>query len=142
MNETADCHAFEALHGPLGEDRLNHMTVDIGQSTIEPVVIVSELLVIEAEQVKDGRIKIPDGGRVDLAAASKGSGGPMARSTADARPEHPAGKTIRVVVAAGRPGLMGGHPAELGRPEYERIVEHSALGQIGDQGGGRLIENG
>ena len=128
-------------YGSLRDDRLDHVTVNVGQSPIEPVVIVGQLFVIETEQVEYGCIEVPHGRRIDLTPPPEGIGGSVARSTSDPGAEHPASETVRIMIAACGPRLMGGHPPELGRPEDERVVEHSALGQVGNQGGGRLIEN-
>ena len=46
------------------------------------------------------------------------------------------------MIAAGRAFLMRGHTAEFGAPNNEGVLQHAALFEIGQEGGGRLIEDG
>ena len=46
---------------------------------------------------------------------------------------------IAAVVALER-ALRERRPPELGAEDHERVVEHAALLQVGDQPGGRLID--
>lgn len=43
-----------------GEDILDDVSMDIGQATFEPVVVVGEALVIETHEVEDGGVEIID----------------------------------------------------------------------------------
>ena len=116
MNETTDCHAFGTFRILLSNDWFDHMTMNISQTTIEAIVIIGELLMIETQQVENRRIKVPNRRRIDFTASSKRIGGPITGSSSNTRTEHPAGKTIGVVVATTRPRLMRGHPTEFGGP--------------------------
>ena len=45
-----------------GDDFFDHVTGDVGQSLVSPVVPVREPRVIDAQEVEDGRVKIVDMG--------------------------------------------------------------------------------
>ena len=141
MNENADCHAWDRLPGVSGDDRLDHMTVDVGQTAIEAVVIVGKLFMIESEQMQHGGIEVPHGRRIDFAASPEGIGCPVTGSSLNACPEHPARETIRIVISSGGSRLVRWHPTEFGGPQDERIVEHPALRKVGNQSSGRLIKD-
>ena len=49
----------------------------------------------------------------------------------DAGAQHPAGEAIGVVVAPRGALLPGGHPAKLGRPQHQRVVQQASLPQVG-----------
>ena len=51
------------------------MPVDVGQSAFEAVVIVSEALVVQAEEVEDGRMEIIYGGDILFRLPTKGISG-------------------------------------------------------------------
>ena len=51
------------------------MPVDVGQSAFEAVVIVSQALVVQAEEVEDGRMEIIYGGDILFRLPAKGISG-------------------------------------------------------------------
>src|SRR5205085_614141 len=61
--------------------------------------------------------------------------GAVAEAAADAAAAEPVGEAERVVVAAPA-ALAARHPAELRRPQDERVVEQAALLEVLDQRGG------
>ena len=48
----------------LALDFLDHVTVDVGQATIDPIVSHEELRVIDAQQIQDGGVDVVDLGRI------------------------------------------------------------------------------
>ena len=46
----------------LGHDFADHVAVDVGEAAVEAVVVPGEALVVEAEQVQDRGVEVPDGG--------------------------------------------------------------------------------
>ena len=50
-------------------------------------------------------------------------------------------KRVGVVVAAGRARLVRRHPAEFGGPENQRVLEQAPLLEVGQKGGGGLVED-
>src|SRR5215470_10013440 len=99
-----------------GEDVLDDVSVDIGQAAVDAVVADGQLLVIDAEQVQDGRVQVVAvrlalGGLVaELVAGAVGHAG------LDAGAGEPGDERPAVMVAASCP-LCERHAAELGRPD-------------------------
>jgi hypothetical protein len=119
----------------------NYVPVHVREPAVRPVVIVSQLLVIQAEQMQNRRIEIVyRRDRFDRA-PPEFIGGAVADAALDARTHQPDREAVRVVIAPRRPFLMRRHAPELGGPENKDIFEHTALFQIGEQGRRRLIED-
>jgi len=95
--------------------------VDAGQPAIQPVVIVGQPFVIEAQQMENRGIEIPNRGGIDFGPTAKLVGCAVADARLNACAHHPTSKAIGIVVAAGRSFLASRHPTEFGRPENERI---------------------
>ena len=77
---------------------------------------------------------------VDRAAAEI-VGRAVAHAALYPRAHHPAGEAVRVVIAARGAVLPRRHAAELRRPQHERIFEQPALFEVGEQRGGRRVED-
>src|SRR5437868_6018485 len=68
-------------------------------------------------------------------------GGAIGQAGAEAAAGHPAGEGALVVVAAaGAEALSEGGPAELGRPDDQRVVEQTAGLQVLEQSGEGPVE--
>ena len=119
------------------------MAMHIGQPVVSSLKKVSQLFVVDAELVEDGGVKIVDVDGVfgdvvaEFVRSSVGDAG------LDASAGHPDGETFGVVVAAiiftGEFALAVGGSAEFATPDHEGVVEHAALLEVLDQGGGRLV---
>jgi len=96
--------------------------MNVGQAAVKAIIIISQFFMLETEQMQGSRVKIPDGGRIELSPAAEFVGGAIAGSPLDAGAHHPAGEAVRIVIAAECPGLMCGHAAEFGRPEDQRFI--------------------
>ena len=114
----------------------------IGQSAFEAVVIVSEALVVQAEEVEDGGVEIVDGGDVLFRLPAECIRGAMGMAALDAGAGEPGGKAFGVVVAAAGAFLESRHAAELSAPHDQRVLEQTALFEVAQQGGGGLVEHG
>src|SRR4051794_37103155 len=106
------------------------MTVNVGQFAIDAVVVVAKAVEIKAEEVEDGAVELPDVGDLFDRTPAELVGGTVAGAALDAGAHHPGSEGIRVVIAAGGVGLVGGHSPEFCRPEDEGVLEQSALFEI------------
>ena len=57
--------------GTSRENAPDDVPVHVGQATIGAIMVIREFLVIEAEQVQNGRVKVVDGCHVDHGAAAE-----------------------------------------------------------------------
>ena len=108
--------------------------MDIGEPSVNPVVAHGQLFVVDAELVQDGGVNVVAGSRV---VAVGGAEAPfVAFAIRHAALDAPAGEPVcehkRVVIPA-LAALGARHPAELSRPEDERVVEHAALFEVENQ---------
>src|SRR4051812_46132955 len=99
----------------------------VGQLAIEPVVRPSQTLEVESQDVQRGRVELPDIGHSFDAAAAEFVSGAIAHTPLYASAHHPHGERIWIVIAAGSIHLMGRHAAKLGGPQYQRVIQQSAL---------------
>jgi len=97
--------------------------------------------VVEAHEVKNGRIEVVDAGGVFFGLGAEVVTGAVAMAFFDAGPGEEAGKGIGVVVAAGAVALQERHTTEFGSPDHQGVVEHTALFEIGDKGRGGLVHD-
>ena len=96
---------------------------------------------VEAQQVQDGGVEVPHGGRVFRGPTAELVRGAVAGAALDSGTHQPAREAVRVVVAAGRAGLVSRHAAELGGPQHQRVGQQAALLQVGQQRRRGLIED-
>src|SRR6056297_1464216 len=113
----------------------------VSQASIEPVVIPRQSFVLKTQQVQDGGVEIPDGGGIHFGSTAKFVGGSVADSALYTGTHHPAGKTVRIVIAASGPRLVRWHATEFGRPQHQRVVEQSGSFEVAQQSGRRLVED-
>ena len=132
----------KGLKFDLREEVFDDVAVDVGEAEVAAGVGVGEFFVIEAEEVEDGGVEVVDGGDIDGGAAAEFVGLAIADAAFDTGAHHPGGEGVGVVIASAGAFLMGGHAAEFGAPDDEDIVQHAALFEIGEEGGGGLIEDG
>ena len=94
------------------------MTMHIGQSTVNSVVAYGELLVVDAQLVKDRGVdvvaarRVVPVGRAEAPLVAFAVSHPSAYATTG----EPVGEHERVVIAA-LAALRAGHPAKLGGPK-------------------------
>ena len=115
--------------------------MDVCEPALEAVVVVGEAFVVEAHEVKNGRIEVVNAGGVFFGFGAEVVTGAVAMAFFDAGPGEEAGKGVGVVVAAGAVALEEGHSTEFGSPDDQGVVEHTALFEIGDKGSGGLVHD-
>lgn len=115
--------------------------MDVGQATVEAVVVVRETFVIEAEKVKDGGPKIPHRGWVFLGAATKLIRRSVAGASFDTGTHHPESKAIGIVITTGGVVLMGRHAAKFSAPNNKSVIQKAPLLEVGEKGCGRLVKD-
>ena len=102
-------------------------------------MVIGEALVVEAHEVKNGRIEVVNAGRIFFGFGAEVVTGAVAMAFFDACPSEEASKGIGVVVAAGAVALQERHSTKFGSPDHQGVVEHTALFEIGDKGRGGLV---
>ncbi len=107
--------------------------MNIRQPALGAVVVIRELLMVQAQQVKDGGVEVVDIHHVFNRLVAEGIGGAEAESVLDARAGEPGGESLGVVIAALGSLLERGHAAELGGPDDQRIVEHAPRLEVDQQ---------
>jgi len=106
----------------LGNDVVNHVTMNIGQPEIASCIAIGKPFVIQSEKVEDGRVQVV---KMDLvldriiAVVIRGT---VLEARFDASTGHPHGKCFWVMVPS--VGALGGRgPAELAAPKHKRVLE-------------------
>ncbi len=133
---------LEVLGVKSGKYLPDDIPVNIGQAAFQAVVVLGQALVIQSQEVQDGRIEIPDGGSIDGRPASECIGFPVTHAAPNARAHHPEGEGIGIMVSPRCALLMSGHAPKFGAPEDERVFKQTPLFEVGEQGGGGLVEDG
>src|SRR5438309_1367809 len=123
---TSLSNSFQCLYPKSGSQSSRqhgrqNFAVDVGETAFGAVVVEGELLVVEAEEAKYGGVEVIDGADILLRLVAELVGGAVADSAFHACAGHPGGEAVGVMVAALGAGLVGGHAAELGGPEEERV---------------------
>ena len=115
--------------------------MDVSESALDAVVVISKLLVIEAEEVEERGMKIVR--RCDVLAGfePKLIGGAVAGSAFHPGTGKPSGEAVGIVVAPIGAGLKHWHAAKLSGEDNQRVVEQAALFQVAQQPGDRLVED-
>ena len=101
--------------------------MDVSESALDTVVVISKLLVIEAEEVEERGMKIVRSDDILVGLEAKLIGGAMARASFHSGSGEPSGEAVGVVVAAVRAGLEHRHATELGGEDYQCVLEQAAL---------------
>ena len=117
------------------------MPVNIGQATFDSIVIETEPLVIQAEQVKHRCVKVVNRRDVLDGLVAEFVGGSVTESTFHSGAGHPHGESFRVMIATVRIFLERWHATKFRNPENKCIVEQTAGFHIFDQCRGGLIED-
>ena len=79
---------------------MNHVAVDVGEASLEAVVIKGQPLVVQAKQVQDRGVQIVDGGDVLLRLPAKQIRCTVCVTALDASAGKPSGEAVGIVVAA------------------------------------------
>ena len=124
---------------------MHYLAVDIGESTLDTVVIVSQLGVVDSEEMQHSGVEIVPRNRplngfpTDLIRV------PERETWFEACTGHPATETVAIVVTTRANfvlrGLCKRRSPKLGREQHQRVVEHPALLQITKQRGNRFVDS-
>ncbi len=99
------------------------VSVHIGQSSLDAVVVEAESTVIESSDVKDGGMEVVNAGGLLDRLVSKRVGRPIGERRLDSSTGHPCGEAIGVVIASTGSFLECGHAAEFAAEDDECILE-------------------
>src|SRR5262245_49840268 len=98
-------HRVSTAGGALRQDFADDVAVDVGQPALDAVVVDAQPLVVEAEEVQNGRVEVVDCRDVFDCLVAELVGRTVAEWDFDAGAGEPDGEALRVVVAALRAGL-------------------------------------
>lgn len=117
--------------------------MNIGQAEIATLVAIRQLFVIDAELMKNRRLKVMNMHRIFNHVDAVFIGGAVGVASLHSAAGHPIGKTIGMMVASvdrfGQLALAVDGPSEFSAPDHKCFVEHAPLLQIVDQCCSRLI---
>ena len=106
---------------------MNHLAVHIGQADISSLVRMNQPLVIDSQQVQDGRIEIMNMDRIARDVVGKVVGFTMHMALFDPATCEKHAEAARVMVAAivflGQAALTVNGPAELTTPDHQGVIE-------------------
>ena len=101
-------------------------------------MIKGQFQVVDTKQMHDRRVKVIPADRISDRFPSNLIRFPKSESRPQATPGHPATEPIAVVIAPGTDlvgiGLGKGRSTKLGREEHQRVLEHSSLLKVIQQG--------
>ena len=116
----------------------------IRQTEAPPLKLVKQLLVVNAHQVHQSRMKIMHMHRVFDNVVTEIIGFAKAESRFDSRTRHPHRETTRMVIP---PVIVGGkntlrvhRTAKFTTPDHQRILQHAPAFEVGDESCRRLID--
>ena len=118
------------LEGSVADSKLcqnlsDDLSVHVGESPLDPVVVKAEALVIEAEEVQDGGVKIVDRGHAFDGPVAEVIGCSVAEGGLHAGPGHPGREALGVVVATAGTFLKSRHASEFGAEDHQGIFEQT-----------------
>src|SRR5262245_22745041 len=131
--------AIYTTHSPSRHGGFDHLSGHIGQSLVAARMTMGELLVIETEEMQDRRVKVVDRDRIVHGVEAEFVGLPDNRATLRPASGEPHRIAERIVVATFAP-LTVRCPAEFAAPDDESVLQQSALFQILEQCGDRLVD--
>src|SRR5271170_4029688 len=108
-----------------------------GELLIEPLKLVRELVVVDAQAVENGRIEIPYRDWILDHVVAVVIGLTVGDARAHSAARHPRGVATRMMIASvvilREASLTVDGAAEFTRPDHQRVVEHAPLFQVSDQ---------
>ena len=137
---TASHHLQRLTVRTVAEDLGDHVAVHVGQPAVDAVVADGQPLVVDAEQVQDRGVEVV-AERLPFRRRCQDQGSLWPWATPPWTPA-PASQATDVPPLWSRPGRPLGerHPAELGAPDDQGVVEQAAGLQVAQQAGDRLID--
>src|SRR6187431_2504354 len=109
----------------------------IGQAELPTLETVSQLLMVDTKAMQDCRLEIVHVNRILDHVESKVIGRAMGDASFDAAAGHPERECptvmITTIILVVRASLRIDGAAKFAAPDHERIVDHPALFEIGDE---------
>ena len=96
---------------------------------------------VEAQQMQHRGVEVPDGRYIHRGSPPKLVRRAVTGAALDAGAHQPTREPVRIVVPAGRPGLMRRHPPEFRGPQHQGVGQQPSLLQVRQQRRGRLVED-
>ena len=131
------------LKSGLTENVMNDFAVHIGQAKVASLITISQLLMINSEQMKNGGLQVMhvDGVLHDVHAVVIGL--TIAKPGLHPASGQPVGKAIGVMIApvigTSQFALAINRTAEFAPPDHKRVFKHAPLLKIGEKSSGGLI---
>ena len=130
----------------LSDDFFDDSTPKLGELLVATDVEVSELIIVEAEEVKEGAVEVADGASNLDCLRSDVIGGSDDGSFLNSSSGHHNGHGIRIVASTDGVNsaafvVVGGAP-KFAVPNDESVVEHAALLEVFDQRCPRFVHGG
>ena len=124
-----------------GKDRLDDISVDVGQAEVAPGMTIGQPFMVDAKQMENGRLKIMNSDEVLGDVEAHLVAGTVNHTATNPGTGKPATKHPRVVASACDTGrrLIRAAPKLCGE-HHQRILQHAPLFEVGQQRGGRLID--
>jgi hypothetical protein len=131
-------------HNHRGLDLVYHPgRFDTGEASIQAAVVVGKPLVVDTEQVENGRLEISDVHWVLDDVVREIVGLPVDRAALHSTPRHPKTEAPRVMVATvvgrGEPTLRVDRAAEFPPPNPQGLIEEPTLFQVLNERPGRAV---
>src|ERR1043165_7427248 len=104
------------------EQVLQHVSAHVGQAQVAAAVAENKALMIETEQVEDGRVEIRDGDDILNGAVTVVVSGTVGQAPADAAAREPDREALRIVIAS-IAALSERCAAKFTGPHHERRIE-------------------
>ena len=125
------------------EERLNHGPGDVGEPEVPTLVSEDEPLVVDAEQVEEGRVEVVHVDRILDRVVAELVGRPMGDPPPHAPAGHPHRERVGMVVPAiGVPRHLGDRGAtELTTPDHQRVIQQPTLSKDGLPGSAPYIRS-
>ena len=113
---------FHEQHGEtrLGQYLLDHVSMNIRETSPDAVVVEAEFLVIESQKMQDRGVKVVCSNGVLLGAKSKLVSCAVTETFPNSRTCEPASEPVGVVITSKGARLEHRHAAKLGRKHDER----------------------
>jgi len=140
-HQTARLDGVELGTVELQQHVVHNGPFNVRQTSFQAIVVKRQPFMVKAEQVQDRRVEVVDRDNVVDGFVAEVIGRTEAEGSFDSGTRKPAGETFRIVIPSAGTFLEGRHAAEFGTPHDERVFQETALLQIGDQSGSRLIKN-
>ena len=124
-----------------GKHLADDVTMNVGQSSFESVMIKAQALVIQPHQVEDRGIEVINrsfsGNRLEPELVTL----PIAETFLHPGPGKETGEGIRVMIPTRSVPLQERHASELRAPNYESVLEQTPALHVADQGGRGLVHD-